>query len=147
MNKERILELADLIENQAFADEGVGFNMSYYYLTNSSGLEVKDYAGHPCGTAACIAGHAWLAAQRGTDGHVHTLDKIIGPRGETEYEAKKYLGLNWRVAEELFIPECLGDHPTPAEAARTLRHLAATGNVDWYEHNPRLADLMQKRYA
>lgn len=46
----------------------------------------------------------------------------------------EFFGLSHRMAEDLLYPE---DHTgaydaTPAQGAEVLRHLAATGNLDWH---------------
>ena len=110
MNTENILKLADHIE----------------------GLDPSEYDQsvfmHDCGTPACIAGHAVFLAG--------SWDEVSEDE-ESEYLtpciASRWLGLRIPKAHELFDsdPVHLDETPTPQDAARTLRHLAETGEVVW----------------
>jgi hypothetical protein len=124
MNKERILALADLVEQQPHSLE-FGFNMGELI--------------HGCGTPSCIAGWAaWEKAGR--------PEMIVAKEGyATENEASDWLGLPHIVESpddndlsfDLFYP--LGfsfEKITPKHAAFTLRHLAETGKVDWRAYGP-----------
>lgn len=106
MNVERILELADLIEQQPHAsgDGEDGFCMAEYR--------------HDCGTPSCIGG--WASFKWG-DNRGGLLD------------AAEILGLDHALARQLFDPGMDFHYwsTTPAEAALTLRHLAKTGEVVW----------------
>ncbi len=114
MNKERILKVADAIENHHF--KTLGFNMINYISE-----EVPDRSGHDCGTTACIAG--WVhALQKG-------IKKTLACKLPIAEYAQKYLGLNDRQAWALFM-ECT-TNITDKEAVKVLRHLAETGNVNW----------------
>lgn len=100
---DRLLALAEEIERPS---RGWGFDMSRW--------PYRTYMGGECGTPACIAGHA-----------------------EAMYlcDPQDALGISDLKAQVLFFPE-LYDGPEydtidRAWAARTLRHLAATGIVDW----------------
>lgn len=115
MNKERILEVADAIENHKIAD--LGFNMNYEYFDPK--YDGADRSGHNCNTVACILG--WVNA-------------MDGRRGSTSKdEAETTLGINSRLGDNLFYPDDVNgyDDVTPREAAITLRKLARTGEVDW----------------
>jgi len=103
MNKERILKLADVIENaphQPIPPRGTpkrklaGFNMSNWH----------------CGTVGCIAGWA---------------REIFG---EGPYDA---LDLEFWQADALYVPHGPTHDIQPHHAAAVLRHLAETGKVDW----------------
>ena len=121
MNKERILEIADLIEA---GHKGMVFDMSTYGHR------------HPCGTAACIAG--WTVARFDTTGQATRIDhrrplvadNVLG-------WARDALGLEHERACDLFIPTGY-EHGvgvfdiTASHAVRALRHLAVTGEVDWF---------------
>ena len=112
MNKERILALADLIEVQPKAGyfaEG-GFNMGAYV--------------HSCGTPACIAGWAVSLFDEVTDveGHCYQIGKAVHDR------AKSLLGLTYGQADTLFREYTAND---PKIAARVLRELAETNEVNW----------------
>ena len=109
MNKERILELADLIEKQPHTE-----------IDADSGFNMLDF-NHLCGTPSCIAGWA-----------------VFQSNGNLEYvnseEARIALGLNRLQCEDLFFAWSSNlslEDITPAHAAFTLRHLAETGVVDW----------------
>lgn len=113
MNRERILALADLIEQQPHTEIGA-----------ASGFNMEDFT-HPCGTPACIAG--WAAFM---------FDKEFEP-GKTTMKYSEHagmlLGLDYRKAADLFLltPGIGLEEITPAHAATTLRHLAETGDVEW----------------
>lgn len=100
---DRILMLADEIEHP---NHGWGFDMS-----------------SPCGTVCCIGGHCHLMFG---EYNAHTLNWTNN--------ARKHIGLSLEDANALFMPhnwhsdKSLSDRP---RAARVLRHLAATGKVDW----------------
>lgn len=118
MYKERILALADHIEKLPHIDDieeaRPHFTMSRYF--------------NPCGSPSCIAGHAICMFS----------DKKFEDVYDYEFsEAAEVLGLDWETADKLFTPSALdtGKHwpqITPKEAARTLRHLAETGEVKWF---------------
>ena len=119
MNKERILALADLVEQQPHSIES-GFNMGELI--------------HGCGTPSCIAGWAaWESAGR--------PEMMVAEEGYAiENEASDWLGLPHIVESsyatdlsfDLFYPIGFGfDDITPKHAAFTLRRLAETGKVDW----------------
>lgn len=125
MNVENILKVADAIERHTISD--LGFNMG----TLRYGEHVyPDKSGHNCGTVACIAG--W------------TLAVLGNLKTEGFDEAAAYLGVT-RANDpdgnaELFFAS---NHPrakngvgplqliSQEQALATLRHLAATGEVDW----------------
>lgn len=107
MNIERINALADLIEKQQHNTgnnpEGHAFKMTAF-----------EYS---CGTPACICG--WT-------------NSTAGRKDLDDYEyAGKWLGLEEDEESELFFPHKEWATITPASAARTLRHLAKTGDVVW----------------
>lgn len=118
MNKERILALADHIEklphNNDMDEAGPHFTMSRYF--------------NPCGSPSCIAGHAICMFS----------DKKFEDVYDYEFnEAAEVLGLDWETAGKLFTPDAseagkYWSQITPKEAARTLRHLAETGEVKWF---------------
>lgn len=113
VNAENILKVADAIEQHSIPD--LGFNMGVVHGNANPGL--RDLSGHNCGTVACIAG--WTHQVFKTGGHT------ISPAGYV-------LGLNEQESEALFLPEGWADDEIgPQQAVRTLRHLAATGEVDW----------------
>lgn len=118
MNKERILALADHIEKLPHYNDvdeaGPHFTMSRYF--------------NPCGSPSCIAGHAIC---------MFSDKKFEDVYGSEFNEAAEVLGLGWETANKLFTPSALEAGKfwsmiTPKEAARTLRHLAETGEVKWF---------------
>lgn len=112
MNIDRINALADLIEKQPHSKKSdpSGFNMEYWQ--------------HTCGTPSCIAG--WAVHMSGKDINVGT---VMG-------DAQRWLGLNDVIGDSLFMANGLRSGKRwfiqPAYAAAVLRHLAATGDVDWF---------------
>ena len=99
---EKILELANFIE--ALPPEQ--FDMAHF----------------ECGTARCIAG--WALHLDGQD--------VLAPlsTGSSSTRARDLLGIDGDRASDLFFSG-IDYHPTTKEAARVLRHLAITGEVDW----------------
>lgn len=132
MNKERILAVADAIERHTIPD--LGFNMSTFH---DSGL--RDMSGHGCGTVACIAG--WVVALHHGPGSMTDEGQVTPTGRDIDDEAAALLELTPTgldgLAGELFYAFRRSDRfmtlsdITPDRAVRTLRHLAATGEVDW----------------
>ena len=130
MNPERILAVADAIEKHTIPE--LGFNMGYFFGHDG---ELPDLSGHNCGTTACIGGYARTLMV----GSVHKADQ-----GSYELDEGKWLDIDFTTVNQLFYAS---NHPaanksngtwatefksiTPEQAVRTLRHLAATGTVDW----------------
>jgi hypothetical protein len=124
MNKERILELADVIERHAIPD--LGFNMVTYGSRADTPL-YQDIDGHSCGTVGCIAGWAYVYFG-GKD--LHDLVRSHHVSGI----AAHHLGLDWEQEHDLFRPEGYSEAPEmypPAKAVAVLRNLAETGTVNW----------------
>jgi hypothetical protein len=126
MNKEKILRLADYIEQSGT------FDMSRFFeVTDLSAIDREDQTNF-CGTVACIAGHAlmlegWgrrdIASSRGAS---WSYDRPID-------KARLVLDLTIQQAQELFF--CTSTIPalsiTKEKAAAVLRHFARTGKIDW----------------
>ena len=74
-----------------------------------------------CGTAGCIAGFA-----------VALWPELNCHGGWRHDEVSEKLGLNCSHADELFYPLSL-DYITRKGAVRTLRRLARTGDITFYE--------------
>jgi hypothetical protein len=124
MNVDRILRVADAIEKHEIKD--LGFNMGSYY----SMLE-EDKSGYGCGTTACIGGWAMALAYPGNYlERPWSRDKSGAPVFTNE-AAAEWLGLDDERATELMLQDGVIIDATAAEAVRTLRHLAATGEVNW----------------
>lgn len=106
MNIERLTIIAEWLEAGAPEKGGVkGFNMANLGR---------------CGTVCCIAGTAdvWWGDE--------------GPAHENRYICQNTLGLTNQQARKLFTP--LGytaGELSPEHAARCVRNLIATGEVDW----------------
>lgn len=123
MNKERLEALASHIEKLAphhcDADAGEGcFTMSTYFYS--------------CGSPACIAGHCVALFEP----ELFTKTVIENPVDNSIvlHQAKNLLGLSFGTAQRLF--RMVGTQRTyleitPTGAAKVLRHLARTGNVNW----------------
>lgn len=127
MNVENILKVADAIERHEI--EWLGFNMSHYCAVGK--IHLTDHSGHNCGTVACIAG--WGAAVSGVPKSRMTEDF------DAETPAMEFMGLSEDQMDHLFYAK---SHPhfsshknwnniTQDQAVAVLRHLAATGEVDW----------------
>lgn len=142
MNTERILKLADIIEQ-------------------SDSFFMHDYYNQRCGTAACIAGHAMHMNMRENEPDpehpltfeewvMHMIDdEDVDPSNDIFIGAMEYLEINGIQADELFMPwitvgddegKVIVDHEarfgengyiSKELAAKVLRNLAATGDVDW----------------
>jgi hypothetical protein len=124
VNAENILKVADAIETHSIPD--LGFNLTFYMSDigqdeYDTDLIIVDRSGHNCGTVACIAG--WSAALRTGS----ALDASV-------MSEALYLGLDYSSGAKLFgcdMPINERNVVTQEQAVRTLRHLAATGEVDW----------------
>lgn len=109
MNVPEILAVADPIEVQPRATHinDPGFSLGWYK--------------HSCGTPCCIAGFT-VGDKCATYVEEEIHDEAVEKLGLTDDQARKlFFGLG---------PEGIYD-PTPKHAAAVLRHLAATGEVDW----------------
>ena len=145
MNKQKILDLANLIESKEYMEEDEndpdiaadGFNMNEWSF--------------PCGSPACIAGWAvfmegeWPTVKDDADARV---------AGQWAYDncrpmARNVLGITETQAQLLFTPEFFDMMPTdedgfivgeeyfdetitPSWAAACLRHLAEYNEVAWF---------------
>ena len=117
MNIERLEQLATAIEQEA---DGIKLNMNYWYSEAEPDYPAYDWSNTPCGTIACIGGMA------------DHLFSAKGPNETTTEETAKNLGLTDRQANMLFFGYSDAFLPvSPAGAAKVIRHLIATGEVDW----------------
>lgn len=134
MNIERLNIPADYLEKPM--PETRVFNMVVF----------GDFVGYGsrCQTAACIAGHAVMLFADAPDdwsgpsclpAEMSRVEAWVGDPGGAVgigQIAAELLGLEPALAARLFVPD--GVYLTsvePDDAARTLRHLARTGEVDW----------------
>lgn len=121
MNVERIRQLAAHLREPTTAPH---FDMDRWLQSNATNRMPIGQAIYTCGTVACIAGHATALFQP---------DIWVESVGVWEI-AERLLGLTEDEASDLFLPTDFRDNLstiTPEEAAATLDHLAATGEVDW----------------
>ena len=115
MNKEKVLALADMIES------------------SRKRLEMEGFL-NTCGTAACIAGFAFVA-ERGQSWRKSAAEYWSDWGGGISIPeiAQEYLELTEAQADELFYvwkgPPL--DAITREQAVETLRYLAQTGKVNW----------------
>ena len=118
MNKERVLALADAIEQHTLP---IGFNMRDFFAEH-----IPDMSGHGCGTTACIAGWAAMLSGRKDD---------CTSGYAAESVATEWLEISERTAAHLFYGEGQAhrERASARDAVRTLRRFAETGRVDWYE--------------
>lgn len=128
MNKERILKLADVVEQQESQNlyEAIfnGFDMRAF-VTSS-----KNEKGYYCTAPACIAG--WAV-------YTFALERFGGAIGHIT--GREVLGLTNQQALDLFSPTSprsnylakpgARDYIKPKQAAAVLRHFAFTGKIDW----------------
>ena len=135
MNRERLLELADTIENLPSVDE----NETITPIPSDKRAFGMNLTHHKCGTPSCIAGWTW---------HMY-FD--ASPRSLFNYALVRHaLDLTDEQALELFVPkndraiygvseDCI-EFITAPWAAAVLRNLAETGEVDWTVGAPDLSD-------
>ena len=127
MNKDKVLEVADALENMHEPD--LGFNMGVFLGDTSA--YIPDYSGHHCDTVACIAGHI-VAMVYGRD---ELCDRFETGKtyGNVQQTAAEYLELNHTESMKLFLPcsSHYGNMLNLARAVKVLRDFAVTGKVDW----------------
>lgn len=133
MNLERLDTIAQWLEAGAPHKDGVGgFYMPAFFREDNK-----------CGTTACIGGCAvmWW----GSEEHKRCqFENWYIPRFDARQVAANLLGLSTTTANALFCPDSFPYTPgedgplqdrleevTPAWAARCIRHLMETGEVDW----------------
>ncbi|RWM32592.1 MAG: hypothetical protein EOR77_21415 [Mesorhizobium sp.] len=134
MNITAINNLAAFLENIPSKHDR-GFNMTSYV---AAGVSVEQTnVGFQCNSTACIAG--WASLVLGENGEImKTARKSSEVDDFYEDFAGDLLGLDHRTAMELFEPmnvliepDAAWDEVTPRQAAKVLRNLAKTGEVDW----------------
>ena len=110
---ENILKVAEFIENLPTQNETTVFDYNRWGRTPIKAFSMRHvYAEADCGTVACIAG-------------------VCGAMWPGVC-ADESLGLNTVQGRQLFMPKGYSDSDvTSKQAARVLRHLAITGEVDW----------------
>lgn len=141
INVENILRTADAIEQGSV--RGLGFNMMYWM--SDTGVAPDQRPDHACGTTACIAGWAVTVMKRRAEAP-RDIDgfaiKIYRRDGGFMAAAADWFGLEGKDAYNLFYAQGSGllrSQVTSAQAVAVLRHLAATGEVDWTISSPEAA--------
>ena len=129
MNVERINALADAIEKHDAPLEDFGFNMISIHADIDYCGGVKDHSGHGCGTIACMAG--WTNAIRGVDPYSGGIFSAGAWLGLSEAESRRLFAPATPSGERSFEVEFEWEDITQEHAVRVLRHLAATGTIDW----------------
>lgn len=120
MNKERLLELADVIEHTPHKQIKLVDNFDREITPTFFNMGVWH-----CGSAACIGG--WTNALYNTS------------QWDCSEQAAQALDLDELTSDLLFFPNGYAgwqhgweyEYVTPAMAATVLRHFADTGIVDW----------------
>jgi hypothetical protein len=141
MNIERLTKLAEWLEGGAL-HQTIIFDMSKG-VSFTEVIPHDPQASIECGTSCCIAGAAVqmfndlpaLFLGQEERGYLSNYGREIEWRVVGQ-EARELLELSVDQAERLFEPHLHHDHTIyyfndPAWAARVIRHLIATGNVDW----------------
>lgn len=142
MHTERLTTIAEWLEAGA-KHERITFDMN-------SGIKLEDAdlsdpeSVSSCGSSCCIAGAAVqffdpasvLARAKVESVFAVDDDDRNFTWGWVSEHGRSLLGLDERTAEMLFCPwrysgEYETEYSDPAWAARTIRHLIATGEVDW----------------
>ena len=151
MNIERLTKIAEWLEGGA-KHVNISFDMTKGLVITEEALSAKDPTA--CGTVCCIAGAA-IAFNPGAVNkpalfgeHNYYAKDEIGEYTKCEVNWERVfrngmqvLGLTEVQAWKLFTPRGLSVYNDPAWAARTIRRLIATGEVDWEaardeEHGP-----------
>ena len=126
VNVENILRVADAIEKHEIP--WLGFNMGDWF----NRINGTDYSNHGCKTVACIGGWANVL-QISTAEDDYSREKSL-PESIWDTElAREWLGLSEEQAKALFYPAGYIDpliYSLP-RAVAALRHLVATGEVNW----------------
>lgn len=126
MNKERLLELARIVEENEAPIEGVSFDMNYTFCY----FETK------CRSYACMAGWA-LARWGGREGMPAAIGDLMRLRpDDIVRRAALILDVPIDEAMQLFYPPNATTSGDPynangKQAARVIRHFVGTGEVDW----------------
>lgn len=127
IHKKRLAILAEWLEAGGEAPH-IKFGMyTYLKLLDKNGNETYD-KNEACNSICCMAG---ALAQTFGDPSTNVLWLSHVGIGISEY-ARKLVGLDQIEGNALFEPAGLDFRSiTPQQAARVVRHLIATGNVDW----------------
>lgn len=131
MNRERILRLADVIENGM---PSIHFDMRVWAIVYDSFDEEEReelrVPGH-CSMVACIGGHAELLWVKDDDFAIADI---------SIHDVAELLDIDFARSAALCAPSGVSwSGITRADAALTLRKLAETGEVDWSHVTERLS--------
>lgn len=136
MNVELLARIAEWLEAGGYDDKH-GFNMA-------CGVVRKDDTsapGHDCHTMCCIAGYAVMMFCNTTASAALRMDWELRAPGNTLSWvvdvlplARQVLDLDQKTADDLFTPPGYDDWGVwpPERAARMIRHLIDTGEVNWH---------------
>lgn len=128
----KLLDLADLLETEAVQKH---FHMASFYhdppvWADDEALAPRDDQGRvsfvDCGTTACIAG--WALAQH--DPLYPFEDRDVN---ESILDFSKLVDIDYSLAYALCVPAMHAaiDATNPRAAAKVVRHLAVSGEVNW----------------
>jgi hypothetical protein len=121
MNKERILQLADHLDNLPPTEPGFYMGSWFQPVDENLDGDSTEVIRNECGTAACIAGHA-----------LRYFEDVPVKFSYPALAAGEILDLTYGQGDDLFTPFNHMNETDPHKAARVLRHLAATGEVEWH---------------
>jgi hypothetical protein len=152
MDNQRLEEIATWLEGGA-KHESITFDMAKgIFVRTNVEIPASEVDLTACSTSCCIAGAAVEFAHKDDVGYLHKLldggevdrdaeghDGYQGVWGIISHEAMELLDLDYDTANQLFRPDEYGNGPygelepysDPAWAARVIRKLIATGEVDW----------------
>ena len=107
------------------------------YHQASWGSMVKDSLApsNSCGTAACIAGFAFLMLKADKGAKARVVDLVTGSvdvyKGKMDALAE-FLGVSLFEARCMSTPHCEGVMPQPRHAVAMLERFVETGEADWH---------------
>jgi hypothetical protein len=140
VHTERLLKLADLLEQDADNPKGVKFDLGLWATHGSRGKFPDKLEKLDCKTTACAVGLACLSGVFAADGLTWTPDKhdnAIEPifAGEDGFPAvEAFFGLSWKQSSYLFTDDayqrdCLPTQGAEAErlVAKRIREMVAKG--------------------
>lgn len=134
MNRELLTQIAEWLEAGAPHKAGISqFNMNK--LIDTASYTNSPNPIHGCGTACCIAGAAIQFTQENKN--LPPMDRLPAISANWQ-QAGELLRLQDDLAYALFFGENLEgkwivdlEEVTAKDAAKVIRHLLATGEVDW----------------
>lgn len=124
LNADKLLVLADAIEvmeHGSYFDQLPGFDM---HVWNEDWCDAD--LPNDCGTASCIGGTAQVLFGLDTATEVYLF------LSDTE-DDQGVVDEDWTTLHDLFFPHegHIYWNATPEQAAKVIRHLVATGKVEW----------------